>query len=264
MKILNPQLVLGVALGAALSIPSGNLRADFFQDDLYFNGTGSVADANSNGDGTFTGRQVAQNFTNVDFDPTLEKALKLTWWGRVSDPDIDRNFFRVDFMRDIAGAPSNEYADTHSTRLSLSGVNFQRFTETNLGIQDSGLYLMQYETYFNAQTLADFLDSGNQYWVSITERQEDTGPWPSSDVDPWLWAGAQTDQLAGVDFYRNPALAFGGAGGWFPDTDGESAVRAFTMEEVAAVPEPGSWVLMSVMAGFAGYRRRKRQSVLAG
>ena len=241
-------------------------QADFFQgnaDDVSGTvrllGTGNYSDANSNGDGTFTGRQVAENFNNVDFDPTIGEVLKLTWWGRVADPDISRTNFRVDFHNNIMDqneidGPSEQIGFTQ--RLSLGGTNFQRFNVTDLGQQSTGLHLMQYETYFDQQALADFLDTSSEYWISVVERDESTGPWPESAPVGWRWAGAMTDNIMGDDWVRNPAFV----GSWIGDLNdtNDGTGRAFSLEATTSVPEPGSWVLMSVFAGFGGYRRRKR------
>jgi hypothetical protein len=192
----------------------------------------------------------------------------LHWWGSYPDyigepgqPEpIRPRAFLIRFWDDVPAGPNNEFS--HPGR-ELHKIVCEKYEEERVGYDvdpfswDQGDPIVrdicfQYNQVFERDEW--FLQEGTErdpriYWVSIQAVYD-----PGTDVPyPWGW---KTTEYRNIDA---AVVSDPGPEGWYPIIAPHGGDRWWDMAYELSVPEPGTMLLLTVGAGLAVLRRRRRR-----
>ncbi|MDB4679732.1 hypothetical protein OAK91_00690 [Planctomycetaceae bacterium] len=238
--------VLSVLTLGGIALSAGTAHADFFQGP-YSGAAGERSDGQAAFVG-FLGREDADTFNNVDFNPLIGETLTLTWHGRQSSTDIPSGF-RFDFY-ELSGF-SGTVSEPQQTSAFSHFASSAEFSATQLVSPAAPRILYEYSYDFDNAGLSSVLNSGSEYWLSITET--DTTTDPAILAEAWEWADA-SDTLEGEDFFREGTIY---EGAWTATVDDVTGRSFSLVTNSAAVPEPSSMLCLSLIGGITLYRKLK-------
>jgi len=102
--------------------------------------------------------------------------------------------------------------------------------------------------------VADRVGNGNTQWVAALDGSQPVAFTPVSPVQPNTPSGWQ---------YLSALVSTDGGNNWSAPTGSNIPIVQALSISVTAIPEPGTWAAMAILAGgaaFAGWRRRRQQT----